>query len=80
MKTITINVSEPIYRDFERYAELQGRPTLELIQQAMEEFRRQHIRPQTTLRNLRPSSVGRVLKPLSAEDDTLGEMLDGPTL
>jgi predicted CopG family antitoxin len=75
MKTITINISEPVYQDFQRYAKLQDRPTSELIRQAMEEYRQQHIRPRTTLRDLRPSSVGKVLEPLSPEDDTLEEML-----
>ena len=77
MKTITINVSEPVYRDFQRHAKLQDKLTEELIHQAMEEFRKQHIHPQTTLRDLRPSSVGRPLAPLRNTDDLLKEMLRG---
>ena len=75
MKTITINISEPVYRDFQRHAKLQAKPTAELIRQALEEFRQQHIHPQTTLRDLQPSSVGRVLEPLSTTDDALENML-----
>lgn len=75
MKTITINVSEPVYQDFKKYAEMQDRPTSELIRQAMEEYRQRHIQRQTSLRDLRPVSVGKVLKPLSTEDDILQEML-----
>jgi hypothetical protein len=44
MKTITINVSEPVYEDFRRASRTQGRPTAELIREAMESYRRQHLR------------------------------------
>ncbi len=40
MKTITINVSEPVYRDFQEYARRNDRTTSELIREAMEEYRR----------------------------------------
>ena len=38
MKTISINVSEPVYREFQRIAKAQDRTASELIRQAMEEF------------------------------------------
>jgi hypothetical protein len=44
----------------------------------MKTDRQHHIYPRTSLRNLRPISVGKVLKPLSAEDDILQEMLSEP--
>jgi hypothetical protein len=77
MKTITINVSEPVYADFRRASRSQGRPTAELIREAMEAYRSQHLRPRGNLRRFRPASVGRVLKPLGRRDDLLSEMLTG---
>ena len=79
MKTITINVSEPVYRDFQEYVRRRDRKTAELIREAMEVYRQERIRPRTTLRDLRPSSVGTVLRAqgsLSADDDLMQEMLD----
>lgn len=75
MKTITINVSEPVYEDFGRAAQALGRPTSELIREAMEGYRRDRLRPQRDLRGFRPQSLGRVLQPLSGDDDLLAEML-----
>ena len=79
MKTITINVSEPVYRDLQRYARNHDRTTSELIREAMEAYRRQFIRPRRSLRGLQPLSLGQVIKPLHVEDDLFAEMLDGET-
>ena len=76
MKTITINVSEPVYRDFQRFARARDRTASELIRDAMEEFRERRILRSTTLADLNPVSVGRVLAPLHIGDDLLEEMLD----
>lgn len=76
MKTITVNVSEPVYEEFRRASKTLGRPTSELIREAMETYRREYLRPKTDLESFRPRSVGRVLRPLSREDDLLAEMLD----
>ena len=76
MKTITINVSEPVYRDFQRIAKAQDRTASELIRQAMEEFRARRITRSTTLADLSPASAGRVLVPLRRGDDLLDELLD----
>ena len=76
MKTITVNVSEPVYRDFQRLARARDRTASELIREAMEDFRERRIARSTTLADLNPVSVGRVLKPLSQADDLLEEMLD----
>ena len=76
MKTITLNVAEPVYRDFQRFAKAQDRTTSELIREAMEEFHKRKISRSTTLADLNPVSVGRVLMPLGIDDDLLGEMLD----
>jgi hypothetical protein len=78
MKTITINVSESIYRDFQQLARKLDRTASGLIREAMAAYRDLHIRPRHSLKNLPPLSLGEVTKPLSAEDDVLGEMLDAP--
>ena len=78
MKAITINVSEPVYREFQEYARRHDRTTSELIREAMEQYRLQKIRPRGTLRDLQPSSVGAVLRELQRDDDLLEEMLDDP--
>lgn len=77
MKTITVNVSEPVYEEFRRASKAQGRPTSELIREAMETYRREHLRPRSDLRDFRPRSLGAVLRPLASGDDLLGEMLEG---
>ena len=76
MKTITLNVSEPVYADFQRYAQEQDRPTSELVREAMENYRLAKIRPHTTLRNLQPSTVGKVLQPWRGRSDLLDDLLD----
>ena len=76
MKTITINASEPVYRDFQRFAKARDRTVSELIRDAMEEFRERRIPRSATLADLNPVSVGRVLAPLRIGDDLLEEMLD----
>ena len=76
MKPITINVSEPVYRDFQRFARARDRTASELIREAMQEFRERRIARSTTLADLHPVSVGRVLKPMHVGDDLLEEMLD----
>ena len=76
MKTITVNVSEPVYQDFVEYARRRDRTASELIREAMEAYRNSHIRPRPSLKDLRPLSLGKVRKPVGREDDVLGEMLD----
>lgn len=75
MKTITINVSEPVYDEFQRAARRLGRPAAELIREAMEQYRREQLTPLRDLRQFRPQSLGRVLRPLVAGDDLLDEMI-----
>lgn len=75
MKTITVNVSEPLYREFQLYAKTHDRTASELIRQAMAEYQSAHMKPTTTLRDLKPVSVGKILQPFTQDDDLLGEML-----
>jgi len=76
MKTITLEISEPIYRDFQAYAKAHDRSASELIRLAMEEYRQNHLQPNISLRDLQPVSVGKVIRPLTGGDDLLGEMID----
>jgi len=76
MKTITVNVSEPVYEDFRRYARKVDRKASELIREAMEMYRQQHMQRRTTLRDRHPASVGGPIQPITAEDDLMVEMLD----
>tara|TARA_R110002072_G_scaffold266854_1_gene425804 strand:- start:167 stop:412 length:246 start_codon:yes stop_codon:yes gene_type:complete len=76
MKTITINVSEPVYADFQRHAKEQDRPTSELIRESMEAYREKKIRPRRTLRDLRPASVGEVIQPWTGRSELVDDLLD----
>jgi hypothetical protein len=76
MKTITVNVSEPVYEEFREYARKVDRKASELIREAMEMYRQQHMQRRTSLRNRHPASVGGPIRPITGEDDILGEMLD----
>lgn len=78
MKPITVNVSEPTYREFQEYARRKDRKTSELIREAMEIYREQHIRDSgdRSLCELRPRSLGKILRPLGDEDNVLDEMVN----
>ena len=74
MKTITLNVSEPVYRSFREYAREHDRTTSELIREAMEDYRNERMRSRQSLRGLQPLSLGKVLRPLKSTDDLMEEM------
>jgi len=76
MKTITINVSEPVYAEFREFARKTDRKTSELIREAMEQYRQRHMLRRTSLRDRRPASVGGSIARVTSDDDLLGEMLD----
>ena len=75
MKTITINVSEPVYNEFKEHAKKTDRKTSELIREAMERYRDAQLVGKASIRNLPPLDGGKVLAPLTDKDDLLGEML-----
>jgi len=79
MKPITFHVSEPVYRQFQDYAKKLDRKTSELIREAMDEYRSNHMSQQFSLRNRRSLNAGGKagsLQPISPDDDFLGEMID----
>ncbi|HAV12470.1 MAG TPA: hypothetical protein DCX06_03085 [Opitutae bacterium] len=77
MRPITVNVSESTYQEFKDYARRQDRKTAELIREAMELYREKKIQNTgvSSLRELRPESLGEVLQPMNSEDDLLDEMI-----
>ncbi len=74
MKTITVNVSEPVYRDFQDYARQHDRTASEIIREAMEDFRSRRIHRPTSLKDIRPVSVGKVLQPFTGSEDMIEEL------
>ncbi len=74
MKTITVNVSEPVYRAFQQYAREHDRTAAELIREALAVYSEQRLQPRKSLRELQPLSLGKVLRPLRSGDDLLEEM------
>lgn len=76
MKTITINVSEPTYREFQAYARRKDRKTSELIREAMERYRELNIQDSgaKSLKDLKPRSLGKIRTANDSEEDLLGEM------
>jgi Arc/MetJ-type ribon-helix-helix transcriptional regulator len=76
MKKITVNVSEPIYEEFRQYAKKTDRKAAELIREAMELYRQQHMQRRTSLKDRRPVSVGGSILAITVEEDILGGMLD----
>ena len=76
MRIITINVSEPVYEDFRQFARKTDRKASELIREAMELYRKEHMQRRTSLKDRRPASVGGPIRAITTEDDILGEMLD----
>jgi hypothetical protein len=76
MKTITVNVSEPTYREFQERARRMDRTAAELIREAMEIYRQQWASRRGSLRDLQPLDLGAVKQVLGHDDDLLGEMLE----
>ena len=74
MKTITVNVSEPVYRQFQELARRVDRTTSELIRESMEQYLRSR-RTSGSVLDIEPLSLGKVKRPFSAQDDLLGEMI-----
>lgn len=76
MKIITANGSEPVYQDFQAFAKQRDRKASALIREAMEQYRQAQMQRRTSLRDLRPASVGGPIQPITGDDDLLGGMLD----
>ena len=76
MKSISVNISEPVYRDFMEHARRSDRTAAELIREAMQLYRDERIHASRSLLDLPPLDLGQSLRPLTTDADLLGEMLD----
>ena len=74
MKTVTINVSEHVYREFQARARRTDRTASELIRQAMEEYLHNERGDSRSVLSFPPLDIGRMKKGLSAKDDPLAEL------
>ncbi len=75
MRTITIHVSEETYQAFQEHAADTDTSASELIRTAMEEYYRANFAKIGSIFDAEPADAGRVLRPLSADNDLLEEML-----
>ena len=76
MKAITINVSEPVYIDFQRFAKESDRTTSELIREVMEQYREKKIHGRGSLTQSEPAHVGNILRPWKGREDLLEGFFD----
>jgi metal-responsive CopG/Arc/MetJ family transcriptional regulator len=74
MKTITINVSEPVYREFRERAQKLDRTASELIREAMEYYLRDRLRESRSVLTFAALDLGKMKKPFRRSDDLLAEM------
>ena len=77
MRRLTVRVDEAVCRDFQEHARLHGRAVSEIIREAMEDYRVRRIQRRTSLKDLRPASVGKVLRPFTGAEDLLEELTKG---
>lgn len=78
MSAITVDIPDPVLREFQEYAKRVDRTASELIRTAMELYCGQKIVPKRKqVLDIPTFSVGKVMKPLGPDDDLLGEMLVG---
>lgn len=75
MKTITINVSEPVYADFREHAQKMDRSTSELIREAMEEYRDRRIKGGISVRDIHPIGL-EPRRDVPARREHEGDLLD----
>jgi hypothetical protein len=75
MKTISLNVSNPVYKIFQEESARRDRPTSELIREAMEDYLKNRCSPRLSLADLKPLSLGKPLVPIDWSEDVFEEML-----
>jgi hypothetical protein len=78
LKSITIRISEPTYREFQEFAKCTGSTAAELIREAMKLFCHQRIRRRKlhSLLDHTPISLGKPLKPSRSRADLLEHFFD----
>lgn len=75
MKSISLNVSDPVYKIFQAESARRDRPTSELIREAMEDYVKNRVSPSHSLADLKPLSLGKPLLPINWSDDVFEEMI-----
>jgi hypothetical protein len=73
MKRITFDVAGSVYAEVRRAAQTMGRPTSDLIREAMEAYVREHLEVRRDLTTWSPASSGGVVPLLRRDDDLLEE-------
>lgn len=76
MRSVTLDIPEGVYRDFEDQAKRENRTATDLMCQALVAYDRHGLRRKGSLRDLAPLDLGGVLQPLTSDDDLLEKMLD----
>jgi predicted transcriptional regulator len=76
VRTITIHVSESVYREFQEVARREDRTAAELIRESMTLYLRDRSARGASVLELAPLSLGRVKRPLTRNTHLAGEMLD----
>lgn len=76
VKTITVSVSKSVYEAFQIHARKVDWKASELIREAMEMFRQEHMERRTSLLDRKPVSVGGAMTAIDSSDGILGAMLD----
>lgn len=75
MKTITMNVSEPVYQLYQAAAAKQDKTTAEIVREAMEAYISKLGVSSESVLTFKPLSLGAELSKLGKDDDLLDEML-----
>ena len=80
MKTISVNVPDAVYQDLLDCARQTGKSAEDLVSaavEAMDMHWKQVPQRRRSVLSLKPLDLGKMLRPLSTEDDVFGEMLNG---
>ncbi len=76
MKTITINLEEPVVDAITEYAQRTGRSTDDVVAEAVEHFRLTRWRPRHSLRDFKPLNLQLKHPDAWKVDDILDEMIN----
>jgi len=77
MKAVTLQLEEPVYREYQKMAHQSKRSASDLIQEAMESYRSTFAKKQASLADASPAiSVQRVLRPWVGREDLLEDFCE----
>ncbi|MDP0499249.1 MAG: hypothetical protein Q7P63_04030 [Verrucomicrobiota bacterium JB022] len=78
MKTMTLQMPDPVYEDIMVLSRDTGRSPGELVSEAMAAYRARMVQKPASLKNRRPTSVGGPIAPAYQDRDLLDEMRHDP--